>query len=156
MQNKVHYGRWENGELSLLAFSLFYCLRKGQTWQKRLVDNCGCYENHIFCENGEFGKDLSKVWQSIYMRQRKRPIGSWRFSRKWHIGENWELGKNGKTSNEVTKREILTNDDYKKMANFARTREISAKMASIPDCRMSLASFVLYLVYTSNSSNLIG
>ena len=32
-----------------------------------------------------------------------------------------------KTSNEVTKREILTNGDYKKMANFGRKREISAK-----------------------------
>ena len=36
-----------------------------------------------------------------------------------------------KTSNGVTKREILTNGDYKKMANFGRTREISAKMTSM-------------------------
>ena len=26
-------------------------------WQKRHVDNCGLYENDIFCETGEFGKD---------------------------------------------------------------------------------------------------
>ena len=37
----------------------------------------------------------------------------------------------GKTSNEVTKREILTNGDYKKMAKSGQTREISAKMASM-------------------------
>ena len=37
-----------------------------------------------------------------------------------------------KTSNEVTKREILTNGDYKKMTNFWRKSEISAKMGSIP------------------------
>ena len=37
-----------------------------------------------------------------------------------------------KTSNEVTKREILTNSGYKKMANFGRKREISAKMANMP------------------------
>ena len=36
-----------------------------------------------------------------------------------------------KNSNEVTKREILTNGDYKKMANFGRKREIWAKMASM-------------------------
>ena len=56
--------------------------------------------------------------------------------------ENGKLEKMGKwariyqrfckTSNEVTKREILTNGDYKKMANFGRKREISAKMASMP------------------------
>ena len=26
---------------------------------------CGSYENDIFCEIGEFGKDSSKVWQKI-------------------------------------------------------------------------------------------
>ena len=36
-----------------------------------------------------------------------------------------------KTSNEVTNREIFTNGDYKKMANFGRKREISAKMVSM-------------------------
>ena len=51
--------------------------------------------------------------------------------------ENGKLEKMGKwariyqrfckTSNEVAKREILTNGDYKKMANFGRKREISAK-----------------------------
>jgi len=38
-----------------------------------------------------------------------------------------------KTSDEVTKREILANGDYNKMANFGRKREISAKMASMPE-----------------------
>ena len=36
-----------------------------------------------------------------------------------------------KNSNKVTKREILTNSDYKKMASFGRKREIWAKMASM-------------------------
>ena len=54
------------------------------------------------------------------MRQQKRPIGSWQFSRKKaRIHQRF-----CKTSNEVTKREILTNGDYKKMANFGRKREI--------------------------------
>ena len=35
-----------------------------------------------------------------------------------------------KISNEVAKREIVTNGDYKKMANLGRKREVSAKMAS--------------------------
>ena len=48
-------------------------------------------------------------------------------SRKWHIGENGELTK--------TTREILTNGNYKKMANFGRTREIAAKMASMSKIR---------------------
>ena len=26
-------------------------------WQKRYLDNCGLYENYIFCETGQFGKD---------------------------------------------------------------------------------------------------
>ena len=33
--------------------------------KKRHVDNRGSYENDIFCEIGEFGKDPSKVWQKI-------------------------------------------------------------------------------------------
>ena len=37
-----------------------------------------------------------------------------------------------KTSNEVKKREILTNGNSKKMANFGRKREFSAKKASMP------------------------
>ena len=43
------------------------------------------------------------------------------------MGENGELTK--------TTREILTNGDYKKMANFGRTREIAAKMASMSKIR---------------------
>ena len=57
------------------------------------------------------------------MKQQKRHIDRWGFSRKWQIWENGELGKNpskfGKTSIEVTKRRILTNgDNNKKMANL--------------------------------------
>ena len=37
-----------------------------------------------------------------------------------------------KPSIKVIKRKILTNGDYKKMANLGRKREISAKMASMP------------------------
>ena len=50
------------------------------------------------------------------------------------VGERtWERGcqRFGKTSNRVKKKEILTNGDNKKMANFGRKRAISAKMASM-------------------------
>ena len=63
-------------------------------------------------------------WQlAIFTR-----IANWR---KWG---NWQesIKRFCKTSNEVTKREILTNGDYKKMANFRRKREISAKIVSMP------------------------
>ena len=74
--NKVYYGRCENSELSLLAFPLFYWKRANLAriykifitltliktwWKKRHADNCGSYENDIFCEIGKFGKDSSKI-----------------------------------------------------------------------------------------------
>ena len=34
-------------------------------WKKRHVDDRGSYENDIFCEIGEFGKDSSRVWEKI-------------------------------------------------------------------------------------------
>ena len=69
------------------------------------------------------------------MRQQKRRIDSWRFSRNWQIKENGQCTRIherfGKTSIEVTKRGILTNGDYEKMANFGETKtKISAKMES--------------------------
>ena len=101
-------------------FSLFYCLRKGQIWhefikglakiktgwKKRHVDNRGSYENDIFCEIGEFGKDSSKVWQKIKWGllavgdfhengklKELRKSKSWKMAiiRKWQI-----LGEKGK------------------------------------------------------------
>ena len=110
----------------------------------RHVDNCGSYENNIFCE---FGKDSSKIWLSISMKQQKRPIGSWR---KWGTGQEsikglaklqmkendkfWSnkgnFGKNGeyvKNSSRVwpniqirwqKKKEILTVGDFTKLANW--------------------------------------
>ena len=59
--------------------------------------------------------------------------------------------KNGKNpskvlqiSNEVTKTEILTNGDYKKMANFGWKREISAKMASMPKSHRGVCQIFKY------------
>jgi len=52
------------------------------------------------------------------MRQQNSHIDSWRFSQKWQIWENGELSKNlspGKTSNELTKRGILTKDKFQQM-----------------------------------------
>ena len=62
-------------------------------------------------------------------------VGDFRENGKFEKTGNWERIHQsfGKTSIEVTKRGILTNGGYnKKMANFGRTREISAKMASVP------------------------
>ena len=75
-------------------------------WKKGHVDNCGSYENDIFCEIGEFGKDSSKVWQKNWMMQQKRPIGSWQFSRKWQESIKgfaktqlrWQRGKSWQTA----------------------------------------------------------
>ena len=90
--------KWRNLSFSFFTFTLFKkranlrriykifitltltLIKTG--WKKRHVDNCGCYENDIFCEIGQFGEDSSKVWGKNYMRQQKRPIGSWRFSPK--------------------------------------------------------------------------
>ena len=33
-------------------------------WQNRHVDNCGFYENDKCCKIREFGKDSSKVWEN--------------------------------------------------------------------------------------------
>ena len=98
MQNKVYYGRWENGELSLLAFSLFYCLRKGQIRQKRHVDNCGSYEKSHILRNWRiwqgFIKGLAKhlsatakeaYWQLAIFTK----MAYWR---KWGIGEESSKG----------------------------------------------------------------
>ena len=118
-------------------YNIFITLNLINTgWSARHVDNWGSYENDIL-RNWQ-------IWQlRIHQRsgkkfkwEQKRPIGSWRFSREWQIGENGEMGKNLskvlQNSNEVTNREILTNGDYKKMANLGRKREISAKMVSMP------------------------
>ena len=62
-------------------------------------------------------------------------VGDFRENGKFEKTGNWERIHQifGKTSIEVTKREILTNGGYnKKMANFGRTKKISAKMASGP------------------------
>ena len=51
-------------------------------WQKRHVDNCGPYENDIFCETGEFGKDWDNettkqsYWQlAIFIKMAN--LGKW-------------------------------------------------------------------------------
>ena len=75
-------------------------------WQKRHVDNCGFYENDIFCETGEFGKDWDNettkqaYWQmAIYTKManlRKWGIGQESISGlakhhlRWQRGEYWE------------------------------------------------------------------
>ena len=67
------------------------------------------------------------------MRQRKRRIDSWRFSRNWQIKENGQWTRIherfGKTSIEVTKRGILTNGDHKKTANLGENENFG-KMES--------------------------
>ena len=67
------------------------------------------------------------------MRQRKRRIDSWRFSRNWQIKENGQWTRIherfGKTSIEVTKRGILRNGDHKKTANLGENENFG-KMES--------------------------
>ena len=68
------------------------------------------------------------------MRQRKRRIDSWRFSRNWQIKENGQWTRIherfGKTSIEVTKRGILTNGDHKKTANLGENENFGKKESS--------------------------
>ena len=57
------------------------------------------------------------------MRQQKRPIGSWQiFTKMARIHQRF-----CKTSIKVTKREILTNGDYKKMANLGENGKFRQK-----------------------------
>ena len=111
-------------------------------WQKRHVDNCGFYENDIFCETGEFGKDWDNettkqaYWQmAIYTKManlRKWGIGQESINGlakphlRWQRGEDWEkvdFDKYGecakkiikglaKYSNEMTKRGMLIAGDF--------------------------------------------
>ena len=81
-----------------------------------------------FCEIGEFGlaKHLNETTKEAYSQLAIfTKMANWR---KWGNGQE---SNKGLAKPEKTKTEILTNGDYKKMANFGRTREISAKMASM-------------------------
>ena len=85
-------------------------------WQKRHVDNCGFYENDIFCEIGEFckgfitckgpAKNLNEPTKEAYWRLaifakmanlRKRGIGKEsikglaKLQLKWQRGESWRM-----------------------------------------------------------------
>ena len=108
-------------------------------WKNRHVDNCGCYENDVFCEICEFGKDSSKVWQKISMRQQKRPIGSWQFSRKLQIRENSKnpskllqnLNWGGKEGN-LDKWRLYENDKFwAKKGNFGKNGEYTKKSSRL-------------------------
>ena len=85
-------------------------------WQKRHVNNCGFYENDIFCEIGEFckgfitckglAKNLNEPTKEAYWRLaifakmanlRKRGIGKEsikglaKLQLKWQRGESWQM-----------------------------------------------------------------
>ena len=100
--------------------------------KKTHVDNCGSYENEILRN--------WRIWQGFIKGLAKKINETTRgLLAAGNFHENRKLEKMAgihqrfcKTSNEVTKREILINGGYKKMANFGRKREISAKMANMP------------------------
>ena len=83
-------------------------------WEKRHVDNCGFYENDIFCEISEFGKDCDNettkqaYWQlAIYtkMSNLRKLMGNWARIHQ----------RSGKTSFEVTKRGILRKGRFRQI-----------------------------------------
>ena len=79
------------------VYKIFKTLALIKTWwKKRHVDNGGSYENDIFCEIGEFGKDSSKVWQKIYGL-----LAAGKLEKMARTHQRF-----CKTSNEVTKREM--------------------------------------------------
>ena len=63
-------------------------------WQKRYVDNCGLYENYIFCETGEFGKD----WDNDTTKQAYWQLGI--FTKMGNLGKG---GTEEKSIHDVTK-----------------------------------------------------
>ena len=78
-------------------------------WEKRHVDNCGLYENDIFCET------YRRIWEGLRQWDNetvKLTVGV--FHKNGNLGK-WGIEQEStqdmvKTSNEVTKREILTKD----------------------------------------------
>ena len=91
-------------------------MTKEAGWQKRHIDNCGFYENDIFCETGEFGKGFitckglgknlnekakEAYWQLAILAKmanlRKRGIGQESIKGlakpqlKWQRGESWQM-----------------------------------------------------------------
>ena len=131
-----------------LAFTLFYWVTKRANltriyeifitltliktgWKKRHVDICGSYEHDILRNWW--------IWQG-FIKGLAKKLNETTKEAFWQLAiftkmANWVARIHQrlcKTSNEVTKREILTNGDHKKMENLGRKREISAKMASMP------------------------
>ena len=81
-------------------------------WQKRHVDNCGLYENDIFCET------YRRIWQGLRQWDNKTvtlTVGDFHKNGKCGKMGNWARihPRSGKTSNEVTKRGILTKDKFR-------------------------------------------
>ena len=87
------------------------------------------------------------------MRQRKRRIDSWRFSRNWQIKENGQWTRIherfGKTSIEVTKRGILTNGDYKKMGNVGENENFgkNGEFKGLGPCTVRPTLFLKFLFH---------
>ena len=76
------------------------------------------YENDIFCEIGEFGKGfITCKGLAKNLNETKKENGQWTRIHEWF----------GKTSIDVTKKGILTNNDYKKMANLGEKRKFRQK-----------------------------
>ena len=154
LRQNPHYTS-TNGEFPLLAFSLFYCLRKGQIWQKGRVDNCGSYGNHTFYEihqrSGKAFKwdkerglltvdDFHESGILEKMENWPRQRGKyWQMAiiRTWQtlveqgkLRQKWRVCQKfvkgiAKYSNKITKRVILTNGDFTKITNLARIYRIN-------------------------------
>ena len=78
-------------------------------WEKRHVDNCGLYENDIFCET------YRRIWEGLRQWDNETVILTVGvFHKNGNLGK-WGIEQEStqdmvKTSNEVTKRGILTKD----------------------------------------------
>ena len=113
---KGHLDKWRFYEKDKFGKNLFKVWQKfgGKTrWQKRHVDNCGLYENDIFCETGEFGKD----WDNETTKQLYWQLAI--FTKMANLGK-WGIEQESthdlvKTSNEVIKRGILTKDKFRQI-----------------------------------------
>ena len=119
-------------------------------WQNRHVDKCGLYENDKCCkvckfgkdsskvcencllmisnfyknsnlgENGEFGKNLSKVWQKLRQDDKRRMSLIVGFTKPFFRNQ-WILGKIHRKFDKIQMRQkgaSCTNSHYKKMANL--------------------------------------
>ena len=125
---------WKMWKWRILPFSFFTFLFTNLTRGMSII--VGLMKMTYFAKLANLSRIHQRSGQKIKWDNKKGllAVGDFHENGKLEKLGNWARihQRFVKTSNEVTKTESLTNGDYKRMANFGRKREISAKMASMP------------------------